>query len=1364
MAELTDAKRQLLEARMATRVVARATPSTIPTRPPGPVPLSAGQAALLYEHQLHPGGARYNVVHRYRLSGSHDGARLARAIRSAAALHEPFRHGFGPDRRRLTDTEAIEVVEVTADDAGVAILAQRQATQRFDVVHGPLLRATLINAPPAGDPSDGRGTGPVELVLAAHHISCDAASWSQLWRDIDGAYRGETLSRPAVSYSDHALWQAARRTEADTAFWLEHLGGDAAAPELALAAPLTAQPDGYRSAPLTVTPAALTELGLRPVPFFLGLFAALLQRYTDTDHVVVGLTASVRDHPAVEHAVGYFLNLLPLRLAVDPDVGISELIRRTDTTLAAALARRHVPYAEIASALRRAGAGDTHPGRIMFVLDEPPRLSLDGSDVSSALVHNEHAVTELTLFVRRRDQHYEIAVEWDGSRLAAADVEHLMAEYQTLATWALRHPSTPIRAAPAQPDLVGPALITPLRPLPELIAGQCRSTPAASAVRCGDDQLNYGELAARVAVLAAGLAARGVRAGDRVGVQLGRSTDLVAAVLAVQWIGAAYVPIDPDYPPSRAQLILEAARPTLTIVAGGGRAASSNGDGNPAGAGRGRVLDGSGLVTVEELCREQPSRPDPVATLADPAYVIFTSGSTGIPRGVPIGQRQLAASTQARLQHYGEPVGRYLLVSSFGFDSSVAGLFWTLATGGEVVLPTEAEAHDVDALVALAQRQQVTHLLMVPTLYRALLGRAATGLASLRCAIVAGEPCPASLVAQHHHVVPAATLWNEYGPTEATVWATVQRCLPGTDPVPIGTVIPGARARVADRWMRPRPVGAAGELAIGGPGLAAGYLDRPEETTRVFVDDPAGRFYRSGDLVRRAQDGTLLFLGRIDHQLNVGGARFEPEEIEAVLMDVGGRAALVRMERQIDGDVLNALSALPGEVASAMLRRAADSSDPGRALAEELATQAAGREVLVAYVEGEGLDPDRLRAAMRRRLPAAVVPSVITVVPGLARTEHGKIDRKALPPPLRAATTLTGTQHVAGAAPQNHDGGAADLEAPILDVWRAVLGQPNLDVDSDFFEAGGDSLLAVEVAAKLEQRLGRRVPISALVLGRTPRRLQSLMETASPERTPTVATRRSHVVPLRSAGERPPLLVMPPGGGNLIVFDSLVQALDPTLPVMGFELPGFVRDEDLPTSVESLCDTYLPQLRAVQPCGPYRFLGWSFGGVIALEMAQRLRAQGEDVDLVAMIDTLVPGLQRSGRGRAYVELIRQRDLLGLARKVSHTITVRLRLRLVRHKGRRAQQRGAALDAVDRNTWLTIKVDEIVERYRPRPYLGRVVFFAANRTHPWRTTDPWRMLIHNFEVVPIDGAHDGANGLLSGDRARFIAQEVAARLP
>jgi thioesterase domain-containing protein len=287
--------------------------------------------------------------------------------------------------------------------------------------------------------------------------------------------------------------------------------------------------------------------------------------------------------------------------------------------------------------------------------------------------------------------------------------------------------------------------------------------------------------------------------------------------------------------------------------------------------------------------------------------------------------------------------------------------------------------------------------------------------------------------------------------------------------------------------------------------------------------------------------------------------------------------------------------------------------------------------------------------------------------------------------------------------------------------------------------------------------------VSALVLGRTPRRLAELVGTPTLELEATGGPRRSFVVPLRPHGERPPLIVLPPGGGNLVVFDPFVQALDPRVPVLGFDLPGADRDDELPASIDDLCETYLPQIRGVQPHGPYRFLGWSFGGVVAVELATRLAEEGEPVELVAMIDTLVPGLQRAGRTRIYAELLRDLDAAGLLRQVRGTIRVRLLLATAAWRGRRAAARGEVLTPTDRNTWLTIKVDEIVERHRPRPYAGKVLFLAAEDTRPWRTTEPWRRLVPDLEVVVLDGSHDGAEGLLTGERAARVAAEVAARL-
>ncbi|MDH4144863.1 MAG: amino acid adenylation domain-containing protein [Acidimicrobiia bacterium] len=1362
MDDRAAARRRLVEARLAGRAPApRRAPDPIPARPAGPAPLSSGQAALLYEHRRRPDRPSYNVVHAYQVRGPLDLDRLAAAFAAAVHRHETLRIAFDAERSELRPERALQLVEIAAEPDGFDAIAAREATTRFDLDAGPLVRVTLARLGP-----DHHG-----VVLALHHACSDTASLANLWADVDRAYRGESLDDPPTTYADHAVWQAARRTDTDRAYWADHLGPDPRAVRLGFAAPNTVDADGYLSAPVGLPAARLAESGVRPVPFFLAVLAALLDRHREYPvraerspgartpaEVVVGVAASTRDHPAVADLVGYFLTLLPLRLGIDRAATVHELVSTVDAALVAGLAHRHVPYAEIAAALRRRGAVEADPARILFVYDEPHTPSLAGCSVAGHLVHNGVAAAELTVFVRPcGPERFEVSLEWDGERYRSADMAEFATRFAELAEWAAANAGSPVGAAPGPADLEGPPVTAPLEPLPARLSRLAERAPGAIAVRCGPHVLTYGELERRAAALASALAARGVGRGARVALRLGRSVDAVAAIVAVQRLGAAYVPIDPTYPPARQERIVALAQPVLEVLDTPTAAAGcARGEREPSGA-------GPPTVGLAELLADADAPGSgggdggTLATLDDPAYVIFTSGSTGTAHGVPIDHRRLASSTLGRFDHYAEPVQSYLMASSLGFDSSVAGLFWTLAAGGELVLPTEAEAHDVDALARLAG--DVTHLLMVPSLYGAVLSRMTAEPTRLRCAIVAGEACPAALVQRHAEVAPAALLSNEYGPTETTVWASAHDCRPGESPVPIGRAAPGVVLRVADPALAPRPLGVAGELLIGGAGLADGYLDDRAATAASFVADPRGgrRFYRSGDLVRRRADGTLEFLGRVDHQQSVGGVRFEPEEVEAALLThPAARAALVRKERRVDGDVIELLRDLGPERAAAMLRAAGRDADPARSLAARLADEAPGTDLVVAYVEADGVSAPQLHAHVSERLARHLVPAVIELVEHLARNEHGKVDRSALAPPLRRSGASG--QRAAGPAPPD----GTDLDAFVA-AWRHALDDPTLGPDADFFAEGGDSLLAVSLVSGLEAVLGRRVPINALIEGRTPRRMAALVGTPAVRLAPPSSARAAHLVALRAHGEAAPLVILPPGGGNLLVFDPFVAALDERFPVLGFELPGARDDRELPSSIDELCDVYLPQLRAAQPRGPYRFVGWSFGGVAALALAQRLVADGDAVELVAMIDTLVPGLQRAGRARAYLELAREGDLGGVARKLRQMVTVRARLALAERRGRRAATAGVALGPAERNTWLTIRVNEIVERHRVEPYEGRVVFFSAQDTYAWRTTEPWRRLLPNLDIVPIEGTHDGADGLLSAANSARLAAEVAARL-
>ena len=563
----------------------------------------------------------------------------------------------------------------------------------------------------------------------------------------------------------------------------------------------------------------------------------------------------------------------------------------------------------------------------------------------------------------------------------------------------------------------------PWRPVHETFNCVAQNCADADAVWCDGDVASYKSLNQRANQLARRLAAAGVGPGAFVGVCLHRSIDLVVSILAVLKAGGAYVPLDPAYPREWLDHAVEDAGVQVLI------SSRSIVPTLPHSA-----VD---LVDLDEpwMASDTDWTPPTFAAPGDPAYVIYTSGSTGRPKGVLATHRNLAFSTAARLESYREGVGTFLLLSSVAFDSSVAGLFWTLCSGGRLVLPARDTERDPARLASTIAQYGVTHLLGLPSLYRLILDHGgAAPLSSLRTVIVAGEPCPVSLVRHHRQALPSTSLFNEYGPTEATVWCTAHEVTgePAGPRVPIGRPIPGAHVYIVSPDGVAAAPGETGELVVGGPGVTAGYLNRPNLTAERFVADtfggPAGeRVYRTGDLVRSLADGTIDILGRVDDQVKIRGYRIELGEIETVLAQhpqVKAAAAAVAREQ--------------------------------------------GEPRLVAYVVPRpGVPPSvtDLRAFLERRLPDFMIPAAFVTMASLPSAANGKLNRGALPPPGRERPDLQ----------QPYVSPRSALEAWIVSVWAGVLQIDQVGIHDRFFELGGSSIQAAEIVTRLQRGLGEFV-------------------------------------------------------------------------------------------------------------------------------------------------------------------------------------------------------------------------------------------------------------------------------------------------
>jgi len=563
-----------------------------------------------------------------------------------------------------------------------------------------------------------------------------------------------------------------------------------------------------------------------------------------------------------------------------------------------------------------------------------------------------------------------------------------------------------------------------------LIEEQAAHKPTAIAVQFGDQQLSYRELDGRANRLAHHLCAQGVGPGDLVGICLERSLEMIVALVGVLKAGAAYVPLDPTYPQERlAFMLTESQTPVLlTQQYLAGRL--------PRHRGQVICLD----TDWPRIAEQSDQKPTGDVSAEDLVYVIYTSGSTGKPKGVQITHSNLINSTQARLDYYPEPVSRFLLLSSFAFDSSMAGIFGTLCQGGTLILPAPGDEQDVQELASLIDRYQVTDTLCLPSVYNLILTYAqAHQLDSLRTVIVAGEACPQEIVQRHYQRLPQAALYNEYGPTEATVWSTVYH-VPATHvetPLAIGRPIANTQVFILDKHHQPVPIGIPGELYIGGDGLARGYFNQPELTAESFVPSPFqggsnSRLYKTGDLARYLPDGNIQFLGRVDHQVKIRGYRVELDEIQLAL----------NQQPQIRENVVVAWESERGQQLAAYFVPASE------------------------LVPGS----EELRSFLQARLPDYMLPAAFISLEALPVTPNGKVDRRSLPGPDEVGEDEEDTF----VAPHT------DTEAAIAQIWQELLGVERVGRYEDFFSSGGHSLLVMQLVARLRNIFEVELPVNSV--------------------------------------------------------------------------------------------------------------------------------------------------------------------------------------------------------------------------------------------------------------------------------------------
>jgi len=1184
VAALSRAKRALLEKVMMRGPTAGA---GIPRAPAGPVPLTLEQRRLWFLHRLAPDAAVYTIPIGIRLRGGIDANALHAALTALVARHDALRMTFAEAGDEPVQTAGAEprFGWETADAQGLTD-AERETDARrvvrevlarpFDLARGPLLRAGLVRV------RDGEHV----LAIALAHIVGDGWTTGIIRRELAELYTAAVERREPVlpplgaGFRDFAAWQRKalheRALEPSVEHWKRALAG---APHVFEIVPDRPRPPlqelaGAKaahtlSAGLTAEVGALARReGTTVFGVLAAAWGAVLRQHARQDDFVLGTLVANRWAPEMEAMAGFFANTLPLRFRYTGRESVRDCVRAAHAAVLAAREHARLPFdrvVEIAGVRRdpsrpplvqslvvMSDGASTFPTfadtRASFEVVDGGASAFDMTLVIEDLGDRLHAELQFATAVYDPPTAYRLLARLEATlRAFTAGAERALADVEMADGDEIRRVTVDWNRTD--------------RPFPHacihhLFERQAREAPGATAIAFGESlDVTYGELNARANRIAAHLRRLGAGPEARVGVCMARTPAMVAALLGVLKAGAAYVPVDSAHPPARAAAVLRAAAATVVLTDSASRAALAD-------VSEVTLIDLDGV----DLSAESEADVDGGAMPENLAYVISTSGSTGGPKGVEIEHRAAVALIDWVRQAVGETDRAVVLAAtSASFDPTLMEVFGTLSWGGCMVL-TGGPMEPVPA--GRAPRLGF----VVPSVAAELLreGRLPP---TVRVWMTGGEAVPPALAREMQAGGTVQRVINVYGPTEDTTYSTTWTIPRDVRRMSVGAPVANGRAYALDEGMRPVPVGVPGELWLAGAGLARGYAGRPALTAERFVPSPfgppGGRMYRTHDVARWLDDGTLEHLGRADQQVKVRGVRIELAEVEASLATHPAIAAA-----------------------------AADARDDG----------AGGRRLVAWLVLRDGARPPapELRDHLRARLPEAMVPGTFTWVSALPRTSGGKVDRRALADPPADASA-------AGRATQPR----SPAEAKLAAIWADALSLPRLGIHDDFFDLGGNSITASRLAARVRTEMGRELPLAALLRAPT---VAGLARVLAGER----AAVQPPLIPLQPHGTRPPLFLAPPGGGHVVCYHALAGLMGADQPVYGLQARGIDDGQAPLETAEEIAAFFAAAIRQVQPEGPYLLGGWSFGGLVAWEMGRQLRAAGADVGLVALLDTGVP--------------------------------------------------------------------------------------------------------------------------------------------
>ena len=1158
-------------------------------------PSSFSQRRLWLLDRLYGQGAAYNLPSTHRLTGPLDVGALQQALNEIIRRHEALRTCFRQQHDDVLQVVQCELHAAIPQESLEGLDEERrfpaameaiaaEAARPFDLESVPLFRVRLYRL------------GERQHILACcfHHTIFDGWSEAVFFNELAALYAAQVEGRPAqlaalpVQYKDFAVLQrqsaSGREVEAALAHWRERLAGAPATLNFPLDLPRPQRP-AHRGAQATLFLSKTLTDRLQAVSrqqnatlfmTLLSAYSVVLHRYSGDAEVMVGTILAGRNRVELEGVVGFFVNTVALRVNLDGNPSFPQLVDQVRFASLEAHTHQDVPFERVVESLHPQRTSGQMPFfQTIFVLQgaDTGRRAASGLRFEQVDVHNGTSKCDLVLSVGpARDGREGLccSLEYDTDLFTPETATRLLAGYETILTAVAADPDRAIDTLP----IVGEAdkkLIEAWTDARSTLAREtlihrefetiAARTPSAIAVTCASDSLTYGELDVRSNQLAARLRREGIGRGDLVAIFLERSIDAIVAHLAVLKTGAGYLPLDPAYPASRLAFMIEDAGAGVVLTTAGMAD---------------RLPRGVMAVALDEeravLAGESSAAVNDDSGPHELAYVMYTSGSTGRPNGVRIPHRGVLRLVLGSDYVDWSQATTFLQMAPLSFDAATFEIWGALLHGRRlVVFPDRVPT--VARLAEVLDARSVECLLLPTALFNLVVDERPDCLRGVSQLIVGGEAMSVPHVRRAQELLPEMRLVNGYGPTETTTLACCHSIPPLSDcpvtTIPIGRPIGGTSCLVLDPDRQIVPIGVAGELYVGGDGVALGYHNRPELTAERFVPDPTGRserhWYRTGDRARWTGDGVLEFHGRLDSQLKVRGFRVEPGEVEAACRNV----PFVR-----DASVV-------------LDNRAGDAR-------------------LVAFVAGQpeaGLLPEDLRHRLADQLPAHLMPAEFVVLDALPLTPNGKVDRSAL---LSIRGVSAGDGDGVGMAPRS------STEDALSRIWRKLLQVDAVGIHDDFFVLGGHSLLAIRMFTEIHATFGRDLPFSSLLDRPTIASLAVLLDTPT---APT--TRHLSVVALKDQGTRPPLFLLHGIGNEVWTLRDLARSLDNAQPVYGILPAGQAAGS---RSLHERVAAYVSDLEGLLPAGPFALGGHCSGAVTAFEIARQLRERGRRVFLLVVFD------------------------------------------------------------------------------------------------------------------------------------------------